>query len=136
MTPDTLGVSGHLRLLSGLCTGLNWHAAPHCRASRVLLDELFHANSGLLTTAQLLSVFNRRALAAHIGAGALIRVFHGVYAQEPPDTIGRLAAPNCPPVDPSWRVWAPPPNCRVSTSRPTAACMCWTRGADPADQSS
>ena len=71
----------------------------------MLLDELFHANGGLLTTAQLLSVFNRRALTAHIEAGALIRVFHGVYAQEPPDTIGRLAA------------------LELATGRPIVACM-------------
>lgn len=57
----------------------------------MLLDELFP--SGLATTSQLSSVFSRKALAAHVEAGALIRVFHGVYAiGEAPDTPGRLAA--------------------------------------------
>ena len=56
------------------------------------LDELFTANAGLVTTAQLLSVINRRTLASHLEAGALVRVCHGVYALEPPDIPGRLAA--------------------------------------------
>lgn len=57
----------------------------------MLLDELFP--SGLATTSQLLSVISRKALAAHVAAGALVRVFHGVYALgQAPDVGGRLAA--------------------------------------------
>ena len=58
----------------------------------MFIDELFAANSGLATTDQLLAVMSRKSLAAHIRAGALTRVWHGVYALEPPGTIGRLAA--------------------------------------------
>jgi hypothetical protein len=57
-----------------------------------MLDEFFAANGGLATTSQLLSVITRKSLAAHLQAGALIRVWHGVYAVEPPNTLGRLAA--------------------------------------------
>ena len=71
----------------------------------MLLDELFRAHGGLLTTAQLLSLFNRRTLSAHLEAGAIVRVFHGVYALEPPDTLGRLAA------------------LEMATARPIVACM-------------
>lgn len=53
---------------------------------------MFRANAGLLTTGQLLSVISRKALAAHLDAGAISRVFHGVYAMEQPDILGRLAA--------------------------------------------
>lgn len=58
----------------------------------VLIDELFAANGGLATTGQLLTVMSRKSLAAHVNAGALIRVWHGVYALSEPDTITRLAA--------------------------------------------
>ena len=58
----------------------------------MFIDELFAANSGLATTDQLLAVMSRKSLAAHIRAGALTRVWHGVYAMEEPGTIGRLAA--------------------------------------------
>lgn len=58
----------------------------------MFIDELFAANGGLATTDQLLTVMSRKSLAAHIRAGALTRVWHGVYALEPPGTIGRLAA--------------------------------------------
>lgn len=69
------------------------------------LNQLFAANAGLVTTAQLLTVINRRALAAHLEAGALVRVWHGVYALEPPATVGRLAA------------------LELATGRPIVACM-------------
>lgn len=69
------------------------------------LDELFAANGGLATTAQLLSVISRKALASHLEAGAIIRVCHGVYALEPPETCGRLAA------------------LELATGRPIVACM-------------
>ena len=69
------------------------------------LEELFAANGGLLTTGQLLAVVNRRTLASHLEAGAMVRVFHGVYALESPDTVGRLDA------------------LALATGRPIVACM-------------
>lgn len=69
------------------------------------LDEFFRANGGLVTTAQLLSVINRKTLASHLRAGAIVRVCHGVYAMEPPDTLGRLAA------------------LELATGKPIVACM-------------
>ncbi|MGH3676631.1 MAG: hypothetical protein ACRDU5_13015 [Mycobacterium sp.] len=35
---------------------------------------------------------SRKMLASHVKAGAIVRVWHGVYALSPPDIIGRLAA--------------------------------------------
>ena len=58
----------------------------------MLLDELFAANGGVATTAQLCTVLSRKALRQYLDAGALVRVWHGVYAQQPPDLVGRLAA--------------------------------------------
>ena len=69
------------------------------------LDELFRANDGLVTRGQLLSVISWNALASHLQAGAMVRVCHGVYAPEPPDTLGRLAA------------------LELATGRPIVACM-------------
>ena len=69
------------------------------------VDELFRANDGLVTTGQLLSVLSRKALASHLEAGAIVRVFHGVYAPESPDTLGRLAA------------------LELATGKPIVACM-------------
>ncbi|MGB2919358.1 MAG: hypothetical protein WBC15_03815, partial [Mycobacterium sp.] len=60
------------------------HALP------VILDDLFEP-SGLATREQLLSVLSRKTLAAHLEAGALERVWHGVYAQRQPDVEMRLA---------------------------------------------
>lgn len=71
----------------------------------VRLDELFAANGGLVTTGQLLAVITRKALASHLQAGAIVRVWHGIYALEPPDTAGRLAA------------------LEMATGRPIVACM-------------
>lgn len=56
------------------------------------IDEMFATNGGLATTAQLRTVMSRKSLAAHVNAGALIRVWHGVYALSQPDTTTRLAA--------------------------------------------
>ena len=58
----------------------------------MFLDDLLSTNSGLATTGQLLTVMSRKSLAAHVKAGALVRVWHGVYATTEPDTITRLAA--------------------------------------------
>lgn len=66
---------------------------------------MFAANGGLATTGQLLSVITRKALASHLEDGVLTRVCHGVYAMEPPDTLGRLAA------------------VELATGKPIVACM-------------
>ena len=58
----------------------------------VFIDEVFAVNDGLATRAQLLAVMSRKMLAAHVKAGAVVRVWHGVYALTPPDADGRLAA--------------------------------------------
>jgi hypothetical protein len=57
----------------------------------VFINEVFALNGGLATTEQLLAVMSRKSLAAHVRAGALVRVWHGVYALEQPSTISRLA---------------------------------------------
>jgi hypothetical protein len=57
----------------------------------VFIDEVFTSNGGLATREQLLSVMSRKALAAHLKAGAIIRVWHGVYSLRSPDAVGRLA---------------------------------------------
>lgn len=66
---------------------------------------MFAANRGVVTTAQLLSVITKKTLASHLEAGAIVRVWHGVYALEPPDTVGRLTA------------------LEMVTGRPIVACM-------------
>jgi Protein of unknown function (DUF559) len=57
----------------------------------VFIDEVFAANAGLATTQQLLAVMSRKMLASHVRAGALFRVWHGVYSLSPPDASARLA---------------------------------------------
>ncbi|HEX3288203.1 MAG TPA: type IV toxin-antitoxin system AbiEi family antitoxin domain-containing protein [Mycobacterium sp.] len=57
----------------------------------MFIDELFSANGGVVTTQQLLAVMSRKMLASHVRAGAIIRVWHGVYALSPPDMFARLA---------------------------------------------
>ena len=58
----------------------------------MFIDEVFALHGGLATTEQLVAVMSRNSLAAQVRAGALIRVWHGVYALEQPGVIGRLAA--------------------------------------------
>jgi hypothetical protein len=58
----------------------------------VPLDELFAVQGGLATTEQLLATMSYRTLVRRIRDGKVIRVWHGVYAQHPPNTIDRLAA--------------------------------------------
>jgi hypothetical protein len=60
----------------------------------VFIDEVFTARGGLATREQLLTVMSRKTLAAHVKAGAIVRVWHGVYALCPPDVLGRLAGLN------------------------------------------
>jgi hypothetical protein len=58
----------------------------------VFIDEIFASSGGLATREQLLSVMSRKTLAAHLKAGAIVRVWHGLYALSPPNAIERLAA--------------------------------------------
>jgi hypothetical protein len=57
----------------------------------MFIDEVFTSSGGLATREQLLAVMSRKALAAHLKAGAIIRVWHGIYSLRPPDAVGRLA---------------------------------------------
>ena len=57
----------------------------------MFIDEVFAPSGGLATREQLLSVMSPKTLAAHVKKGAVVRVWHGVYALFPPDAIGRLA---------------------------------------------
>ncbi|OBG15103.1 hypothetical protein A5765_09670 [Mycolicibacterium celeriflavum] len=56
------------------------------------LDEVFAVNGGVATHRQLMAVMSRKALASHVRAGVVVRVWHGVYALGSPDTLRRLAA--------------------------------------------
>jgi hypothetical protein len=58
----------------------------------VFIDEIFAAPGGVATARQLSAVMSRKTLAAHLRAGAIVRVWHGVYSLGPPDTVTRLAA--------------------------------------------
>jgi hypothetical protein len=49
-------------------------------------------SDGLVTTAELLTVLSRARLASLVRAGSLVRVWHGVYAPNPPDTLTKIAA--------------------------------------------
>lgn len=55
------------------------------------IDDVFDVNGGLATREQLLAVISPKSLAAHVTAGALVRVWHGVYAREEPGIVGLLA---------------------------------------------
>lgn len=71
----------------------------------MLIDEIFAANGGVATLNQLMTVMSRKTVAAHVKAGALVRVCHGVYSLGLPDTARRLKA------------------CELSVGRPLVACM-------------
>jgi very-short-patch-repair endonuclease len=58
----------------------------------VFIDEVFDANGGLATREQLLGTMNPKTLARHVAVGAIVRVWHGVYALVEPDLLGRLSA--------------------------------------------
>ncbi|MFY9921593.1 MAG: hypothetical protein WAL26_24845 [Mycobacterium sp.] len=47
---------------------------------------------GIATTAQLSTVMTRQQIDVQVKKGNLVRVWHGVYATEAPDQLGRLAA--------------------------------------------
>jgi hypothetical protein len=57
----------------------------------VFIDEFFESTGGLATRDQLLSVMSRSSLDGHISAGAILRVWHGVYSLSPPSVTDRLA---------------------------------------------
>jgi len=56
------------------------------------LDEVFAVHGGVVTTQQLLAVMSYRTLVRRIRDRRIIRVWHGVYAQSPPDPMCRLRA--------------------------------------------
>jgi very-short-patch-repair endonuclease len=56
----------------------------------MFIDDTHVRESGLLTRDELLLVMSRSALAAHLRTGAIIRVWHGIYALRPPDMATRL----------------------------------------------
>lgn len=56
------------------------------------IENVLLASGGLATTAELLAVTTRKRLAGFVKAGRLIRVWHGVYALDEPDVLGKLAA--------------------------------------------
>ena len=57
----------------------------------MFIDEVFAVNGGVATRRQLMEVMSRKALAQHLRVGVIIRVWHGIYALNPPDTRDRLA---------------------------------------------
>ncbi|MGV9797479.1 hypothetical protein ACWDTP_05405 [Mycobacterium sp. NPDC003449] len=56
------------------------------------IDDIFAANGGVATAAQLQTVTTRKLLAAKLRSGAVARVCRGVYAPTPTDGLTRLAA--------------------------------------------
>lgn len=54
------------------------------------LGELFDAQGGVATTAQLLTVLSRSRMDTDIGRGALQKVWPGVYSRDDPDTMTKL----------------------------------------------
>lgn len=57
----------------------------------MLLDGLFAQNGGLATRDQLLTLMSRKTLDTNVREGAIVRVWHGVYAAHPPTLADRLA---------------------------------------------
>jgi hypothetical protein len=55
-----------------------------------MLDEIFTAQGGVATTAQLLTVLSRSQLDTGIRRGGLVKVWSGVYSRDEPDTHMRL----------------------------------------------
>jgi hypothetical protein len=58
----------------------------------MLIDAFFEAHGGVASTRQLHAVMSRKTLAAHLRAGVIVRVWHGVYSLGPPSTAVKLAA--------------------------------------------
>ncbi|RFZ58978.1 hypothetical protein [Mycobacterium marinum] len=55
-------------------------------------QALLQKSGGFATTAQLLTVMTRQQLDVRVRNGSLVRVWHGVYAAEEPNLLGRLTA--------------------------------------------
>lgn len=53
---------------------------------------VLNRNGGLATAAQLLTVMTRQQLDVQVNRGALVRIWHGVYARTEPDLLRKLAA--------------------------------------------
>lgn len=60
--------------------------------SIVSIAELFEANGGVATYAQLHTVISRKAIESHLKKGDIVRLGRGVYSLGRPDTARRLAA--------------------------------------------
>jgi hypothetical protein len=58
----------------------------------MFIEDVFDTNGGWATREQLLAAVDRKTLARYIAAGAVVRVWHGVYAMTEPDLLGRLSA--------------------------------------------
>jgi hypothetical protein len=58
----------------------------------VFINEIFAIAGGFATRQQLLEVMSRKTLNAYLQAGAIVRVWHGIYALHQPGTTDRLAA--------------------------------------------
>ncbi len=58
----------------------------------VSVEEIFAANGGVATAAQLTTVMTRKMVASLVRSGAIVRVRRGVYAPSRPDIADRLAA--------------------------------------------
>lgn len=56
------------------------------------INEIFAANGGVATTAQLTTVISRKMVASLMRTGAIVRVRRGVYAPRSPEVADRLAA--------------------------------------------
>ncbi len=67
-----------------------WRAHYPCVQPNAL--ALIAQASGIATTAQLSTVMTRQQIDVQVKKGNLVRVWHGVYATEAPDQLGRLAA--------------------------------------------
>jgi hypothetical protein len=56
----------------------------------MVFDDLRVRENGLITRDELLSVVSRNTLSAYLRTGVIIRVWHGIYALNPPDVAARL----------------------------------------------
>ncbi|WP_264073247.1 type IV toxin-antitoxin system AbiEi family antitoxin domain-containing protein, partial [Mycolicibacter minnesotensis] len=57
----------------------------------MFIEEVFASGGGLATRKQLLSVLSHRTLSDYVKAGAIVRVWHGVYTLGQPDIKARLS---------------------------------------------
>jgi len=55
------------------------------------LNQLFDAQGGVVTSAQVLSFLTRRSLEAHLNCGALQKIWHGIYGRDEVTTALRLS---------------------------------------------